>query len=155
MGFSGSKDPWFLVVNFNSVLGAYETTGNISSLPCDEFQAKIIVCDLMEIETRRVFYTRIGRGRNDIILSRLHMTLCFPLRICLVSGFLCYITKVAFESPSFANFLFDRCFCKFPGFQISAYVGFPFSLSRFGLIVWYSFVLGSGTGVLVWKLKLL
>ena len=67
----------------------------------------IIVCDLMEIETKRIFSTPIGRGRNVIVLSRLDRTLLLSLFFGrLVSDFLCYIAQVAFRSPSFADFLF-------------------------------------------------
>ena len=78
MNFSGSEDLWLLIGDFNSILGAHETTGNISSLPCDEFHAMILVLYLVEIETREVFYTQIGRGRNDIDFSRLTRLFSLP-----------------------------------------------------------------------------
>ena len=78
MNFSGFEDPWLMVGDFNSVLGAHETSDDISSLPCDEFQSMITVCDLVEIETRGIFYTWICRRRNCIVLSRLDRTFCSP-----------------------------------------------------------------------------
>ena len=77
-GFSGSEDPWLPVEDLNSVKEALKTINNINSLPYDEFQAMINVCDLAEIEARGFFYTRIGGGKNGIVLSHLDRALCYP-----------------------------------------------------------------------------
>ena len=90
----------------------------VISLPlCDEFQAMITICDLMKIKPRGVFYTWIGQGRNNIVLSCLDKALCSPFFGCLISGFFCYIAQVAFGSPLFVDFLFYECFYEFKAFR--------------------------------------
>ncbi|KAK3195733.1 hypothetical protein Dsin_027043 [Dipteronia sinensis] len=59
--FLVSDAPWLVLRDFNSVLGAHETTGNISTISCEYFRAVLIVCDLVDIKTKGVFYTRIGQ----------------------------------------------------------------------------------------------
>ncbi|KAK2650253.1 hypothetical protein Ddye_017742 [Dipteronia dyeriana] len=76
MDIVGSDVPWLVVRDFNSVLNAHETTGNASTISCDDFRATLTVCDLIKIETNGVFHTRIGRGRRGIVLSRLDRAVC-------------------------------------------------------------------------------
>ena len=151
LNFSRFGDPWLLVGDFNSVLGAHVTTSNISYLSRDEFQAVITVCDLVENETRGFFYTRIGTRKNYIVLSRLDGALCSLSFRFLVSVFLCYLTQVVFGSPFFVDFLFYGCFCGFSAFQISGlWISHPYFLNLVRS-VWSSVILGSGMGVLVQK----
>ncbi|KAK2638051.1 hypothetical protein Ddye_025846 [Dipteronia dyeriana] len=46
------------------ITGAHETTGNVSTISCDDFCVALTVCDLVDIETKGVFHTRIGRGKR-------------------------------------------------------------------------------------------
>ncbi|KAK3225536.1 hypothetical protein Dsin_005398 [Dipteronia sinensis] len=43
MDISGSDDPWLVLGDFNSVLGAHETTSNISTVSCDDFLAALTI----------------------------------------------------------------------------------------------------------------
>ena len=59
MDIAGSDDSWLVLRDFNSVLGAHKTTGNVSTISCDDFCVALTVYDLIDIETKRVFHTRI------------------------------------------------------------------------------------------------
>ncbi|KAK2658156.1 hypothetical protein Ddye_004689 [Dipteronia dyeriana] len=120
---SGWKEVTTKKGDFNSVLGAHETTGNIYTISCYDFRAALTVCDLVDIETKGVFHTRIGRGRQD------H----HPL---LVSG-------SASVSLGPRPFMFHGMWVSHPSFL---------NLVR---LVWSSSFIGSGTGIVVQKLKLL
>ena len=52
MDVSGSDDPWIVLRDFNLVLGAHETTGNISLISCDDFLAALTIYDLLDIEMK-------------------------------------------------------------------------------------------------------
>jgi len=71
-------------------------------------------CDLVEIETRGGFI--LGLTGEEISFLFGHGSLLSLFFGCLVSGFLCYISKVAFGSPYFADFLFYGCLCEFAAF---------------------------------------
>ncbi|KAK3211601.1 hypothetical protein Dsin_016307 [Dipteronia sinensis] len=42
------------------------------------FWFALAVCDLVDIETKWAFYTHIGRGRHNMVLSRLDRAVCSP-----------------------------------------------------------------------------
>ena len=69
MNIAGLDDSWLVLGDFNSILGAHETAGNVSTISCDDFRAALTVCDLVDIETKGVFHTRIDRGKRGMVLS--------------------------------------------------------------------------------------
>ena len=52
MDIAGSDDPWLMLGDFNSVLSAHETIGNVFTISCDDFRATLTVSDLVDIETK-------------------------------------------------------------------------------------------------------
>ncbi|KAK2655778.1 hypothetical protein Ddye_008830 [Dipteronia dyeriana] len=66
---AGSEVSWLDLEDFNSVLEAHETTGNVSTISYDDFSAALTACDLVDIKVKEVFHTRIDRDLIQIITS--------------------------------------------------------------------------------------
>ncbi|KAK0570758.1 hypothetical protein LWI29_005954 [Acer saccharum] len=156
MDIASSDDPWLVLGDFNSVLGTHETTGNVSTISCDDFRAALTVCDLVDIETKCVFHTRIGRGRRGMVLSRLDRAVCSHSFLAAWSQISCVtlprshsdhhpllVSCAAGISPGPRPFRFQGMWVSHPSFL---------NLVR---SVWSSSVTGSGAGIVVQKLKLL
>ncbi|KAK2661124.1 hypothetical protein Ddye_007657 [Dipteronia dyeriana] len=149
---AGSEIPWLVLGDFNSILGAHETTGNISTIFCDDFRVALTVCDLVDIETKRVFHTQIGRGRRGMVLSRLDRVVCSHSFLTSWSQITCVTLPRSHSdhhrllvSCSTSESLGPRPF-RFQGMWVSH----PSILNLVGS-VWSS----SFTGIVVHKLKLL
>ncbi|KAK3229336.1 hypothetical protein Dsin_001217 [Dipteronia sinensis] len=156
MDIDGSDVPWLVLGDFNSVLGAHETTGNVSTIFCDDFCAALTVCDLVDIETKGVFHTRIGCGRRCMVLSRLDKVVCSHSFLVSWSHIACVtlprslsdhhpllISCSAGVSSSPCPFRFQGMWVSHPSFL---------NLVR---SVWSSSIAGSGSEIVVQKLKLL
>ncbi|XP_062008504.1 uncharacterized protein LOC133725310 [Rosa rugosa] len=68
---SQAHNPWLVLGDFNCVLGAHEKRGgNIpSATACREFQQMCTACELLNIDTKGLFFTWSNR-RTDIRLDR-------------------------------------------------------------------------------------
>ncbi|KAK2658406.1 hypothetical protein Ddye_004939 [Dipteronia dyeriana] len=152
----GYDIPWLVLRDFNLVLRAHETTGNISTISCDDFRAALTVCDLVDIETKGVFHTRIGRGRLGMVLSRLDRAVCSHSFLTSWSQIACVTLPRSHSdhhpllvSCSVSVSLGPRPF-RFQGMWVSH----P-SFLNLVRSVWSSSSTGSGIGIIVQKLKLL
>ncbi|PON85920.1 Endonuclease/exonuclease/phosphatase, partial [Trema orientale] len=68
--------PWFVMGDFNSVMGSHETTGVLKRQSCEEFRAGVTLCDLIDLDTQGPLYTWRGMRRGKIIMSRLDRAFC-------------------------------------------------------------------------------
>ncbi|KAK3192976.1 hypothetical protein Dsin_024286 [Dipteronia sinensis] len=130
MDIAGSDVTWLVLGDFNSVLGAHKTTG--------------------------VFHTRIGRGRPGMVLSRLDRAVCFHSFLAAWSHIACVTLP---RSHSDHHPLLISCYTSVSSnprpfrFQ-GMWVSHPSSLNLVRS-VWSSSIAGSGSGIVVQKLKLL
>ncbi|PON60098.1 Endonuclease/exonuclease/phosphatase [Trema orientale] len=67
---------WCVLGDFNAILGSHETTGIIYSTSCFEFTSFLAASSLVDLDTKRAFYTRVGKGARGLILSHLDRALC-------------------------------------------------------------------------------
>ena len=68
--------PWLALGDFNSVMGAHETTGILKRQSCEEFRAGVTLCNLTDLDTQGPFYTWRGFRKGKIIMSRLDRAFC-------------------------------------------------------------------------------
>ncbi|KAK3184200.1 hypothetical protein Dsin_031486 [Dipteronia sinensis] len=156
MDIAGLDVPWLVLGDFNSVLGAHETISNVSTISCDDFRAALTVCDLVDIETKGVFHTLIGRGRSGMVLSRLDRAVCSHSFMAAWSHISCVTLP---RSHSDHHPLLISCSASVSSnsrpirFQ-GMWVSHP-SFLNLVRSVWSSSIAGSGSGIVVQKLKLL
>ncbi|KAK3222119.1 hypothetical protein Dsin_009144 [Dipteronia sinensis] len=156
MDIAGSDVPWLVLGDFNSVLGAHDTTGNVSTISCDDFRAALTVCDLVDIEIKGFFHTRISCGRHGMVLSRLDRAVCSHSFLAAWSHIACVIlprshldhhplliSYSAGVSSSPRPFRFQGMWVSHPSFLNLVRSVWSFSIAR------------SGSGIVVQKLKLL
>ncbi|PON63256.1 LOW QUALITY PROTEIN: Endonuclease/exonuclease/phosphatase [Trema orientale] len=62
--------------DFNSVMGAHETTGVFKCQSCEEFCAGATICNLTDLDSQKPFYTWQGFRRGKIVMSRLDRAFC-------------------------------------------------------------------------------
>ncbi|PON38505.1 Endonuclease/exonuclease/phosphatase [Parasponia andersonii] len=68
--------PWLILGDFNSVMGAHETTGIIKRRSCEKFRAGVTLCDLVDLHSQGPFYTWHGFRWGQLVMSRLDRAFC-------------------------------------------------------------------------------
>ncbi|PON75644.1 Endonuclease/exonuclease/phosphatase [Trema orientale] len=68
--------PWLVIGDFNSVMGAHETTGILKRQSCEEFRAGVTLCNLTDLDSQGPMYTWRGMRRGKLIMSRLDRAFC-------------------------------------------------------------------------------
>ncbi|PON37349.1 Endonuclease/exonuclease/phosphatase, partial [Trema orientale] len=68
--------PWLALGDFNSVMGAHETTGILKRRSCEDFRAGITLCDLVDLDSQGPFYTWQGFRKGHLVMSRLDRAFC-------------------------------------------------------------------------------
>ncbi|PON43416.1 Endonuclease/exonuclease/phosphatase, partial [Parasponia andersonii] len=63
--------PWLALGDFNSVMGAHETTGVLKRQSCEDFRAGVTICNLTDLDSQGPFYTWRGFQRGKIVMSHL------------------------------------------------------------------------------------
>ncbi|PON43341.1 Endonuclease/exonuclease/phosphatase, partial [Trema orientale] len=68
--------PWLVLGDFNSVMGAHETTGIIKRRSCEDFRAGVTLCNLIDLDTQGPCHTWRGSRGGRIVMSRLDRAFC-------------------------------------------------------------------------------
>ncbi|PON36849.1 hypothetical protein PanWU01x14_324970, partial [Parasponia andersonii] len=66
---------WYVIGDFNTILGVYETIGNAQSSSCFDFASFSAKAGLVDLDTRGTFYTHVGRAVRGLVLSQLDRVL--------------------------------------------------------------------------------
>ncbi|PON48518.1 Endonuclease/exonuclease/phosphatase, partial [Trema orientale] len=61
--------PWLVMGDFNSIMGAHETTGILKRQSCEEFRAGVTLFNLTDLDTQGPLYNWRGVRRGKIIMS--------------------------------------------------------------------------------------
>ncbi|PON63194.1 Endonuclease/exonuclease/phosphatase, partial [Parasponia andersonii] len=67
--------PWLALGDFNSVMGAHETTVVLKCQSYEDFRAGVTICNLTDLDSQGPFHTWRGFRRGKIVMSLLDRAL--------------------------------------------------------------------------------
>ncbi|PON59181.1 hypothetical protein PanWU01x14_161080 [Parasponia andersonii] len=72
----GLRKPLLNEGDFNSVMGAHETTGIIKRRSCEDFRAGVTLCNMIDLDSQSPFFTWRGSRGRRLVMSCLDRAFC-------------------------------------------------------------------------------